>query len=141
CEVVCSNCRAPITLDSAACPRCSFTFGTGQVGAEPERRRNGVAQVDPTYPAPVSRGKAGLLSAGGFAVCVSILVFLAYSTPIIGVLIYGALYFASPFAWGWSLLAGLDAPWPVQRSFLPLAFAAPFPVVGLIVGYVWPFPV
>ena len=85
------------------------------------------------------RVKPSLLTAAGFGVFIGILAVVAMSTPILGVLIYGALYFASPFTWGWGFVAGLDAPWPVERSYLPLLFAAPFPVIGLLVGYLWPF--
>jgi len=85
------------------------------------------------------RIKASLVAAAGSLLFTAILAVVAMSTPIVGLLIYGVLYFASPFTWGWGLVAGLDAPWPVPRPYLPLAFAAPFPVVGLLVGFLWPF--
>ena len=94
--------------------------------------------MTPDFALPL-RTKASLLAAAGFTLFTAILAMVAMSTPIFGLLIYGALYFASPFTWGWALVAGLDAPWPVPHSYLPLAFAAPFPVVGLLVGLLWPF--
>jgi hypothetical protein len=63
------------------------------------------------------RSKASLLAGAGFTLFTAILVIVAMSTPIFGLLIYGVLYFASPFTWGWGLVAGLDAPWPVPRSY------------------------
>jgi hypothetical protein len=140
-EVVCSNCGAPIALDTTVCPCCGFTFGKGQVGAALGGRRKESPPADLT-PAPVlSRRNASLLAAGGFGLYVGILALVVVTTPVVGIMIYGALYFASPFTWGWGLIAGVDAPWPIDRTYLPLAFAAPYPIVGLLVGYAWPFPV
>jgi len=138
-RVKCSNCWAAITLDAAACPHCGFVFGEGKIGAALQRTLKGEPAIEPTIPPVASRSKSGLLAAGGFAVCIGILAFAAMSVPLIGLLIYGALYWASPFSWGWALVAGVDAPWPVQQAYLPLAFAAPFPIVGLLVGFLWPF--
>jgi hypothetical protein len=89
---------------------------------------------------PLPRLKSGLLTAAGFAVLVVLLVIAGMSLPAFSALIYGALYFTSPFTWIWGLLAGLDAPWPVEQEYLPALFAAPFPLVGLIIGYLWPLP-
>jgi hypothetical protein len=90
---------------------------------------------------PLPRVKSGLLTAAGFAVLVALLVVIGMSLPALSALVYGALYFTSPFTWGWGLFAGMDAPWPVEHKYLPLLFAAPFPLVGLIVGCLWPLPI
>lgn len=137
--VRCSNCWAPIALDVAACAKCGFVFGEGKVGAALERTLKGEPASLPTIAPIASRSKSGLLAAGGFAVYVGILAFLAAWVPLVGLLIFGTLLFASPFSWGWQLIAGRHAPWPVQQAYLPLAFAAPFPIVGFLVGFLWPF--
>jgi hypothetical protein len=89
----------------------------------------------------VSRAKSGLWVAGGFALCVVVLALVASSVPILGFLIYGALYWSSPFTWAWALIAGIDAPWPVEQSRLLFVMAAPLPFVGLLIGYLWPLKI
>lgn len=137
----CSNCRRTIALDIASCPTCGFVFDKGEVGAASLRMQRGETPIEPESPVVASRLKSGLLTAGGFVLCLAVLNFLAEFTPFLGLLFFNALALASPFAWGWSLLAGRDAPWPVAQAYVPWALAAPFPVVGLAVGFVWPLRV
>jgi hypothetical protein len=86
-----------------------------------------------------SRLKASLLTAAAFAGFTAILALSSDVVPFAWMVVVPAIYAASPFTWGWTLMSGLDAPWAVQRSLLPLAFLAPFPIVGFAVGYLWPF--
>ena len=137
--IKCSNCWRSITLDMASCPFCGFVFGEGKIGAASLRMQRGEPPIDPGSAVVISRLKSGLLTGGGFALCLGVLDLLAAFIPFLGMLLFGAVAFASPFAWGWSLLAGRDAPWPIDRAYVPWALVAPFPLVGFVVGLVWPF--
>lgn len=134
----CSNCWRSIALDMASCPSCGFVFGEGEIGAASLRMQRGEPPIEPERPVIAPRLKSGLLTAGGFVLCLAVLNFLSEFTPFLGLLFFNALALASPFAWGWSLLAGRDAPWPIAQAYVPWAFAAPFPVVGFVVGLIWP---
>jgi hypothetical protein len=136
--VRCSNCWRSIALDAANCPFCGFVFGEGKVGAAFQRMQRAEPAIEPANSVASSRLKSGLLTAGGFALCLGVLDLLAEFIPFLGLLFFGAVAFASPFAWGWTLLAGRDAPWPIDPAYVPWALVAPFPVVGFIVGLIWP---
>jgi hypothetical protein len=136
--IKCSNCWRSISLDMASCPFCGFIFGEGKVGAASLRMQRGEPPIERESPVIASRLNSGLLTAVGFALCLGVLNFLAEFTPFLGLLFFNAVALASPFAWGWSLLAGRGAPWPIDQAYVPWALVAPLPVVGFIVGLIWP---
>lgn len=140
-SVRCSNCWRSIALDATSCSFCGFVFGEGKVGAALQRIQRGEPAIQPANPVVASRFKSGLLTAGGFVLCLGVLNLLSEFIPFLGLLFFNALVLASPFAWGWTLLGGRDAPWPIAQAYLPWAIAAPFPVVGLIVGLIWPLSI
>jgi hypothetical protein len=138
--VVCSNCWGPITLDAQTCPHCGFIFGQGALGAEYQRRLMGEPSLSTPKTADTSRTRSSLLTAGGFVACIAVMVLVSNTVPLIGLLIFATLYWASPFTWVWALVAGLDAPWPVEKAYLLPALAVPYPIVGLLIGFLLPFP-
>jgi hypothetical protein len=103
--------------------------------------QRGEPAIEPANPVVASRLKSGLLTAGGFALFLGVLDLLAAFIPFLGLLLFAAVAFASPFAWGWTLIAGHDAPWPIDQAYVPWALVAPFPLVGLVVGLIWPFSI
>jgi len=86
-----------------------------------------------------SRSKASLLTAAAFAGFTAVVALLSDIVPFVWTVVLPAIYLASPSIWGSALVSGLDTPWPVQRSSLPLALLSPFPIIGFVVGYLWPF--
>jgi hypothetical protein len=121
--VHCAQCWTRIELDTAICPNCGFRFG---IDAPPERLAR-----PKRAPAPLSRRRSALLTAGGFTVFAAL---LAGVPPLAF-----ALFFTSPFTALWTWGAGSRASWPVPQEFLAVFFIASYPLAGFAVGYAFPF--
>ena len=82
-----------------------------------------------------NRAKSALMMGAAFLVLFWISLMVASVIPVVGALVQAAVFFGSPFTWALAASGQLKGAHPYLLGF---AIAAPYPLMGLIIGYAWP---
>jgi hypothetical protein len=82
-----------------------------------------------------NRAKSALMMGAAFLLLFWISLMVASVIPVVGALVQAAVFFGSPFTWALSASGQLKGAHPYLLGF---TIAAPYPLMGLIIGYAWP---
>ena len=87
--------------------------------------------------ARLSRASSSLLTALGAFVFFALFLLAASLVPVVNVWVQTAVFFGSPFTWLLMQFKG-SLPQAVEGYLLAAALYAPYPLLGALVGYLWP---
>jgi glucan phosphoethanolaminetransferase (alkaline phosphatase superfamily) len=83
----------------------------------------------------LTRGKSSALTSVGFLAFMVASSIVLGLIPVVGVLVGAAMYFGSPFTW---LIFSMGETSEITDSTVILGIYAPYPIVGAILGLLWP---